>query len=204
MFRLPARSWGRSRRGYPEARRRAHKPDHGRIRRDAGGGRRPGAGERAQAEATERFEPADSIEGNYLAALIAGSARDTGAAATFLREALKYDPRNMELLERSFVAFLADGAMQDAFRAAERIVARDPQNGLAQMTLAVRAIRNKQWAAARERLRGATRGARPTSPRPCSPHGRTPARASASARWRSSTGCAATARSPPSGTTTPG
>ncbi len=106
----------------------------------------------------ERFEPADSIEGNYLAALIAGSARDTGAAATFLREALKYDPRNMELLERSFVAFLADGAMQDAFRAAERIVARDPQNGLAQMTLAVRAIRNKQWAAARERLRGATRG----------------------------------------------
>ncbi len=112
----------------------------------------------ATARQPERFEPADSIEGNYLAALIAGSARDTNAAATFLREALKYDPRNVELLERAFVAFLADGAMPDAFRAAERIVAREPGNGLAQMALAVRSIRNKQWAAARERLRGASRG----------------------------------------------
>jgi tetratricopeptide (TPR) repeat protein len=112
----------------------------------------------AQARQPERFDPADSIEGNYLAALIAGSARDTSAAATFLREALKYDPRNAELQERAFVAFLADGAMPDAFRAAERIVARDPQNGLAQMALAVRSIKNRNWNAARERLRGATRG----------------------------------------------
>lgn len=106
----------------------------------------------------DRFEPADSIEGNYLAALIAGSARDTSAAATFLREALRADPRNQELIERSFIAFLSDGAMPDAFRAAERIVARDPTNGLAQMTLAVRSIKNRQYQAARDRLRGGARG----------------------------------------------
>lgn len=106
----------------------------------------------------ERHEPADSLEGNYLAALIAGSARDTSAAATFLREALRQDPRNVDLLERSFVAFLADGAMPDAFRAAERILQRDPGNGLAQLALAVRSIRNRQFAAARERLRGPQRG----------------------------------------------
>ncbi len=112
----------------------------------------------AQTRQPDRFEPADSIEGNYLAALVAGSARDTSAAATFLREALKADPRNQELIERSFIAFLADGAMPDAFRAAERIIQRDPANGLAQMALAVRSLKNKQYQAARERLRGGARG----------------------------------------------
>ncbi|MCX7339086.1 MAG: tetratricopeptide repeat protein [Hyphomicrobiales bacterium] len=105
----------------------------------------------------ERYQPADSVEGNYLSALIAGSARDTSAAATFLREALRADPRNQELIERSFIAFLADGAMPDAFRSAERIIARDPNNGLALMTLAVRALKNKQFQTARERLRGGAR-----------------------------------------------
>lgn len=116
------------------------------------------AGANTQVRQPDRFEPADSIEGNYLAALIAGSARDTSAAATFLREALRADPRNQELIERSFIAFLSDGAMPDAFRAAERIVARDPSNGLAQMTLAVRSIKNRQYQAARDRLRGGGRG----------------------------------------------
>lgn len=111
-----------------------------------------------QVRQPDRFDPAESIEGNYLAALIAGSARDTSAAATFLREALRADPRNQELIERSFIAFLSDGAMPDAFRAAERIVARDPSNGLAQMTLAVRSIKNRQFQAARDRLRGNVRG----------------------------------------------
>jgi tetratricopeptide (TPR) repeat protein len=115
-------------------------------------------GAQAAARQPDRFEPAESIEGNYLSALIAGSVRDTSAAAGFLREALKLDPRNAELLERSFVAFLADGAMPDAFRAAERILQRDPQNSLAQLTLAVRSIRNRQFQAARERLRSAGRG----------------------------------------------
>jgi hypothetical protein len=35
------------------------------------------------------YEPADSLEGNYLAAYIAGVARDTVAAASYYREALK-------------------------------------------------------------------------------------------------------------------
>ncbi len=123
----------------------------------------PGAGtamaQAAQPRQPERVEPADSIEGNYLSALIAGSARDTSSAATFLREALRMDPRNQDLLERSFVAFLADGAMPDAFRAAERLLQRDPNNGLARLTLGIRSLKNRQFAAARERFRAAGRGA---------------------------------------------
>ncbi|PIK72393.1 hypothetical protein CS379_14220, partial [Methylobacterium frigidaeris] len=85
--------------------------------------------------APQAYEPADSLEGNFLAAYIAGASRDTAAAATYYREAVKGDPRNAELLERSFVALLADGSLPEAFRAAERLTARDGANGLAQLAL---------------------------------------------------------------------
>jgi tetratricopeptide (TPR) repeat protein len=104
------------------------------------------------------LQPADSIEGNFLAAYIAGAARDTAAAATFYREAIKGDPRNPELQERAFVAFLADGSMPEAFRSAERLVARDGTNGLAHLALGVRAIKARQWAAARTSLAKGGRG----------------------------------------------
>jgi tetratricopeptide (TPR) repeat protein len=112
----------------------------------------------ASAEPTEVLEPADSLEGNFLAAYIAGAARDTGAATTFFREAIKADPRNLELLERAFIAFLADGDMQEAFQAAERLVARDKSNGLAQFALGVRALRAKQFKTARTHLSNGGRG----------------------------------------------
>jgi tetratricopeptide (TPR) repeat protein len=104
------------------------------------------------------LEPADSLEGNFLAAYIAGAARDTAAAATFYREAIKVDPRNPELQERAFVAFLADGSLPEAFRSAERLVARDGNNGLAHLALGVRSIKARQWAAARASLAKGGRG----------------------------------------------
>jgi tetratricopeptide (TPR) repeat protein len=98
------------------------------------------------------LRPAESLEGNFLAAYIAGAARDTTAAATFYREALKEDSRNPELLERAFVSFLADGSMQEAFRAAERLAQRDSANGLAHLALGVRELKARQYAKAREHL----------------------------------------------------
>ncbi|KAA2236363.1 tetratricopeptide repeat protein [Salinarimonas soli] len=107
---------------------------------------------------SEPLQPADSLEGNFLSAYIAGASRDTSAAATFYREAVKADPRNKELLERAFVSFLADGAMPEAFRAAERILARDPNNGLANLTLGVRELRLKRYQSARGFLSKGNRG----------------------------------------------
>ena len=107
---------------------------------------------------TEVLEPANSLEGNFLAAYIAGASRDTAAAATFYREAIKADPRNVELLERAFVAFLADGSMPEAFRASERLIARDGSNGLAQLVLGVRSIKARQYSAARTHLSKGGRG----------------------------------------------
>ncbi len=98
------------------------------------------------------FEVGASPAGNYLAALVAGAERDTVAAATFFREALRYDPRNAQLIERAFVAAVSNGNMQDAFSLADRLVARDPNNGLAHLALGVKAIKAKQYAAARAQL----------------------------------------------------
>lgn len=112
----------------------------------------------AQARPVDKLEPAESLEGNYLAAVVAGSARDLGAASIYLREAIKNDPQNGDLLERGFVAFLADGAMGDTFRAAEKLIQRDASNGLAQLALGVRALKQKNYAAARSQLQRGGRG----------------------------------------------
>ena len=95
------------------------------------------------------FEVSDSPAGNYLAALIAGADHDTTAAATFFREALRFDPRNAQLLERTFVAALSNGNMLDSFTLADRLVARDPNNGLAHLALGIKALKTKQYAWAR-------------------------------------------------------
>lgn len=105
------------------------------------------------------YEPAESLEGNFLSAYIAGASRDTAAAANFYREAVKADPRNTELLERAFVSLLADGALPDAFRGAERLVSRDGANGLAQLSLGVRQIKAGQWSGARQNFSRSGRGA---------------------------------------------
>ncbi|MET0430271.1 MAG: tetratricopeptide repeat protein, partial [Microvirga sp.] len=112
----------------------------------------------ANADPSEQLQPALSLEGNYLSAYVAGVARDTEAASAFYRQAIDEDPRNQELLERGFVAFLANGSMPDAFRAAERLAVRDPSNSLAQFTLAVRAIKAGRFADARAALGKGARG----------------------------------------------
>jgi tetratricopeptide (TPR) repeat protein len=95
------------------------------------------------------FEVGESPAGNYLAALVAGAERDTVAAATFFREALRFDPKNPKLIERAFVAAVSNGNMRDAFSLADRLVVYDPTNSLANLALGVQAIKNRQFAAAR-------------------------------------------------------
>ena len=98
------------------------------------------------------FEVGESPAGNYLAALVAGAERDTLAASTYFREALRADPNNAELAERAFVASLANGNMPEAFGLAERLTRASPGNGLANLALGVRAIEQKRWSVARRYL----------------------------------------------------
>jgi tetratricopeptide (TPR) repeat protein len=98
------------------------------------------------------LEVSESLSGNYLAALVAGAQRDTMAASTFFREALRADPRNPVLIERAFVAALANGDMAQAFDLADRLVRQDSKNGLAHLALGVRAIRARNFSLARTHL----------------------------------------------------
>ena len=110
----------------------------------------------ARADASSADAPlvrvGDSEAGNYLAALVAGADRDTTAAAVYFREALRADPRNPDLVERAFAAALADGNVVDGFSLADRLISRDPNNSLARLALAVRAVGEGQFVAARAQL----------------------------------------------------
>ena len=98
------------------------------------------------------FEVSDSPAGNYLAALVAGAERDTVAAASFFREALRADPGNQELVERAFIAALSNGNMPEGFGLAQRLTGRAADRGLANLALGVRALKTKQYSAARHYL----------------------------------------------------
>ena len=110
------------------------------------------AGDDAETQASR-----SSLSGNYLAGRVAGAQRDASSAAAYFRAALRDDPRNAELIERTFLLTLAEGDGDAAMRLAERVVAVDPSNRIARLALATRAIRTHNYGAARHHL---TRGAK--------------------------------------------
>jgi tetratricopeptide (TPR) repeat protein len=93
-----------------------------------------------------------SVSGSFLAARHASVERDAGAAATHYRAALRGDPRNGELLSRAFLAVLANGEVEEAVKLAERVVQADKNDRIARLVLGVRAIKQKQYPAARQQL----------------------------------------------------
>jgi len=90
-----------------------------------------------------------SPSGNYLAARSANVDRDAATASAYYNAALKADPKNPELLELAFYAVLAGGEIDDAVKLAERLIAIDKNNRNARLILGVRALKQKQYQAAR-------------------------------------------------------
>jgi tetratricopeptide (TPR) repeat protein len=78
--------------------------------------------------------------GSYLAGLYAGSQRDLSVAADFMLETLAYDPDNEQLLNRAFMLVAGDGRYAEAVELGRRIAARNPEHGIAALTLAVDAL----------------------------------------------------------------
>src|SRR5256714_12619817 len=101
-----------------------------------------------------RISPA----GNYLAAREASAERDSAAAAAYYRAALKADPKNPELLERSCLSVLSDGEIEEAVKLADRIVQVDHGHRIARLVLGVRALKQKQYPTARQHLAQTVRG----------------------------------------------
>jgi tetratricopeptide (TPR) repeat protein len=99
-----------------------------------------------------------SASGSYLAARHAGVQRDASAAATYYRAALRGDPRNSELLERAFLSVLAEGDVEEAVRLAEQVVKLDRNDRIARLVLGVRALKQRNYAVARQNLMQSVRG----------------------------------------------
>ena len=96
--------------------------------------------------------------GNYLAGRQATVMRDAAAASAYYRAALRTDPKNAELLELAFYAALAEGDIEDAVKLADRLLQLDKSHRNARLILGVRALKHKQYQAARNHLSQAVRG----------------------------------------------
>jgi tetratricopeptide (TPR) repeat protein len=99
-----------------------------------------------------------STAGNYLAARQATTERDATAAEAYYRATLHGDPKNADLLERTFLSALSDGDIEEATKLAERLIQVDRGHRLARLMLGVRAIKQKQYQAARQQLAQSVRG----------------------------------------------
>jgi tetratricopeptide (TPR) repeat protein len=96
--------------------------------------------------------------GSYLAARHAGAQRDSVAAAAYYRNALKLDPRNSELLNRTFLSVLTEGDVEEAAKLAERVIQADRNDRIARLVLGLRALHQKQYVSARTNFAQSIRG----------------------------------------------
>jgi tetratricopeptide (TPR) repeat protein len=96
--------------------------------------------------------------GSYLSARHAGVERDAGTEAAYYLNVLKTDPRNADLLGRSFLSVLTDGDIDEAGKLADRLIQVDHNDKIARLVIGVRALKQKQYAAAKQNLAQSVRG----------------------------------------------
>ena len=96
--------------------------------------------------------------GSYLAARHAGTERNSATAAAYYLNVLKADPRNADLLGRTFLSVLTDGDIEEAGKLADRLIQVDRTDRIARLVVGVRALKQKQYALARQSFAQSVRG----------------------------------------------
>ncbi|MEP3279995.1 MAG: tetratricopeptide repeat protein [Stappiaceae bacterium] len=114
--------------------------------------------ETTNAEKAESDSYPSSLSGSYLAARFAGTSRDIENAAQYFHEALKADPENAYLLDRSFTLLLANGNVEAAVGLANRLIAQDKTNMLGRIALGAVALKERSFSKARKELNQAGSG----------------------------------------------
>ncbi|WP_168713172.1 tetratricopeptide repeat protein [Parvibaculum lavamentivorans] len=95
---------------------------------------------------------AESPYGAYLAGRHAASVNDNREAATFYDRALRDEPNDPIILERAFMASVTAGDMERAVPLARRLVAIEPGQRMARLTLSLADVKNGKYASAREEI----------------------------------------------------
>jgi tetratricopeptide (TPR) repeat protein len=110
-----------------------------------------------QAPALEELSPTNAA-GSYLAARHAGAERDATAAATYYLDVLKLDPRNPDLLSRTFLSVLTDGDIDQASKLGERLLDVDHTDRISRLVIGVRELKLKHYGLARQQFAQSVRG----------------------------------------------
>ncbi len=110
-----------------------------------------------QAPAQQELSP-ENAAGSYLAARHAGEERDAAAEATYYMDVLKLDPRNPDLLSRTFLSVLSDGDVEGASKLAERLLAVDHTDRISRLVLGIRELKQKHYGLARQEFAQSVRG----------------------------------------------
>lgn len=95
-----------------------------------------------------------TLAGNFLAGHVAQKRRDLPAAIKYLSQALSQDAAQPDLIRRAFLFSVMDGRIDDAFKLAERYIAIEPKAPIANLALAIRDAKKKDWAAVDKRMAG--------------------------------------------------
>ena len=107
-----------------------------------------GATNPASAEADVQVVPTESAFGSYLAGAIAQRDHAYGAAADYLERALQKDPDNVDLLHRSFLLRLSQGALPRTVELARRLAPLEPHNGFPALVLLIEQLKSGDTAGA--------------------------------------------------------
>ncbi|MEX2249096.1 MAG: tetratricopeptide repeat protein [Parvibaculum sp.] len=96
--------------------------------------------------------------GAYLAGRHAASVNDPQKAAAFYDAALRGEPNDPLILDRAFMAALTAGDIDRAVGLAERLVAIEPGQRMARLTLALAEMKSGDFAGAREQISASAPG----------------------------------------------
>jgi len=95
-------------------------------------------------------QSAESLAGAYLAANQANYDGDYVAAARYFTEALKFDPKNPELLQNALIAYIGKGDLTSGKAIAQRLESLKADSQLAQLVLLAENIRKGDFKAAQK------------------------------------------------------
>lgn len=94
----------------------------------------------------------NSLAGNYLAARIAVTDRDTESAAAFYRKAISLDPDNPGLKLKGFLSLIGNGDFAEGVELGNQILEANSDAEIVNLVLSVEDIRKKDWGSAERRL----------------------------------------------------
>lgn len=111
------------------------------------------AAQEKKTETAEEFVSSDSLAGNYLAARIAATDKDTDFAVKFYRRALQRDPDNRELKLQAFLNFVANGDFEEGIKLGQDLEKAGNAPQIVPLILATNEIRKRNWSGAENYLK---------------------------------------------------